>query len=170
MYKHYRENEKGFALPTILVTSVVMLIVLVSAVGAAASVRTALDTQYYSQLAREAAEAGVVRAVDCLKSNGYTQQWAVSPTWDDLRPGSTCAGLDSCGAGCYLVEESDHRTTFEVGQLFTEGDAKRIYSYGSVQLKPTGVSSWRERYESVASARVASSSSVDDVEVIIFGY
>lgn len=165
-----RNNEKGFALPTILITSVVMLIVLVSAVGAAGSVRMALDTQYYSQLAREAAEAGVVRAIDCLKNNGYTRQWMVSPTWDELRPGSTCAGLDSCGASCYLVQEPNYRTTFEVDLLYTEGDSQLIYSKGNVQLLPTGSASWQTRYESTTTARVATSTSVDDVDVIILGY
>jgi len=159
--------ESGFALPTILISSVVMLIVLVSAVSAVASVRASLDQQNYNQLAREAAESGVVRAVDCLKNNSYTTQWTnLLP----LRPNSSCTGSStSCttSATC-LLSKTNYRTYFRVFVPGDSGNSQTIESYGTVQLLRPNGTVYRE-YKAVASARVAKSTSVDDVDVIIFG-
>ena len=58
--------RQGFALPTVLIASIIMLIVLLSAATASSSIRSSLNAQYYNQLAREAAESGMARASDCL--------------------------------------------------------------------------------------------------------
>lgn len=84
-----QNNRGGFALPTVLIASVVMLIVLSVAVSSVASVRTTLKTQYYEQLAKAAGEAGVAYAKACLAKNGN------KPLWTDakpLRPSTDCAG------------------------------------------------------------------------------
>jgi Tfp pilus assembly protein PilV len=171
---HVYNRQNGFALPTILITSVVMLIVLVSAIGAASSVRTALDAQYYSQLAREAAESGIIRAVDCLKSNGYTRTWSVSPSFNYLRPGTSCTGASysSCvsSGNCFLIEEPTYRTSFESSGSTTQGNSQIVRSRGYVQVLRAGTTTiWRE-YESNATVRVGTSSSTTNVDAIIFGY
>ena len=65
------DNKKtGFTLPTVLITSVIMLTLLLVAMQLAASYAAALRDRYYNQLAREAAESGLAYAVSCLRSNG----------------------------------------------------------------------------------------------------
>jgi Tfp pilus assembly protein PilX len=168
-----RISQAGFALPTILISSVVMFIVLVSAVSAATSINTGLDRQIYQRMAREAAESGVVRAVDCLKSNGYEENWSA------LYPGSSCAGTtSSCvtDGTCLLVPvsstaQSKFRTYFSVSGAteYQEGDAQMITSVGRVQLLRPDNSVY-ETISSVARLRVADSDSVDrdDIDAIIF--
>lgn len=176
-----RFTQTGFALPTILISSVVLLIVLVSAVSAAASVNAALDRDFYKQLAREAAESGVVRALDCLKGNGYVEQWSGSSY---LRPGNNtvapCTGtstsaFETCKAAgtCLLIpasatNRSQYRTYFSVRVPSNEGDSQRVLSEGVVErLRPDG--SVAETINVFASLRVPKSTSVGTVESIIFG-
>lgn len=82
-------NKKGFALPTVLIASIVLLSILAVAIAATASVRSALKDQYYAQLAQVAGEAGVSYAKACLAQNGNV------PLWDDnkpLKPSTDCMG------------------------------------------------------------------------------
>ncbi|HWT40354.1 MAG TPA: hypothetical protein VN081_03770 [Dongiaceae bacterium] len=79
----------GFALPTVLIASVVMMMILTVSVSSVTAVRTALQTQYYEQLAKSAGEAGVAYAKACLAKNGNV------PLWSDakpLTPATDCAG------------------------------------------------------------------------------
>jgi alpha-tubulin suppressor-like RCC1 family protein len=99
----------GFALPTILIASVVMLIVLLTTVSAASGVRAALDDQYYNRLAMEAAESGQARAEACLSGSGYTATWTDNSR---LRPDTTCTGATIGGASRYIVQSGNIRTTF----------------------------------------------------------
>src|SRR5690606_22261972 len=79
----------GFALPTVLIASVVLLMVLTVSVSSVVAVRTALQTQYYEQLAKTAGEAGVAYAKACLAKNGNVPLWSdVKP----LTPATDCAG------------------------------------------------------------------------------
>lgn len=84
-----KTTKYGFALPTVLIASVVMLMVMSVAVSSVVSVRTALKAQYYEQLARTAGEAGIAYANACLAKNGNV------PLWSDakpLTPSTDCAG------------------------------------------------------------------------------
>jgi hypothetical protein len=81
--------RKGFALPTVLIASVVLLSILAVSVSATTAVRTTLKNQYYSQLAQIAGEAGVAYAKACLAANNNV------PQWDDshpLKPSTDCTG------------------------------------------------------------------------------
>lgn len=86
---HHQHWRKGFALPTVLIASVVMLTVLAVSVSSVATIRVALKEQYYEQLAKAAGEAGVAYAKACLAKNGNVPQWT-----DDkpLTPATDCAG------------------------------------------------------------------------------
>ena len=90
-----RLNDRGgFALPTVLIASVVMLTILAVSVSSVTAVRTTLKTQYYEQLAKAAGEAGVAYAKACLAQNGN------KPLWTDnkpLTPSSDCAGNNALG-------------------------------------------------------------------------
>jgi hypothetical protein len=84
-----RTRTRGFALPTILITSIVMLTVLLVAVSSTTSVRQAILAQYYEQLAHAAGDAGIAYAKACLAQNGNVPQWSdASP----LTPNTDCYG------------------------------------------------------------------------------
>ena len=82
-------SRGGFALPTVLIASVVMLTVLATAVSSVAAVRTTLKAQYYEQLAKAAGEAGVAYAKACLSKNGNRPLWTNDKP---LKPNTDCAG------------------------------------------------------------------------------
>lgn len=73
-------RRQAFALPTVLIASIVLLTILAVSVTATAAVRTTLKTQYYVQLAQVAGESGVAFAKACLAANGNV------PTWTDAKP------------------------------------------------------------------------------------
>ncbi len=85
---HYRVS-KAFALPTVLIASIVLLMVLAVSVSATAAVRTTLQNQYYVQLAQIAGESGVAYAKACLAANGNVPQWSDAKP---LTPATDCAG------------------------------------------------------------------------------
>lgn len=128
--------RKGFALPSILIASVVMLAVLVVAMQSAATTRTSLEAQYYNHLAQDAAESGVAMANACLKQNGFIV------TWDDakpLGPNTDCQGnvLVSCPTTlrddrCGVDDDSLTRTSFAVGSPAGEGASRTITVSGKV--------------------------------------
>lgn len=112
-------HERGFALPTILLVSTVMLTILVASIAATAASRVSLDSQYYNQLAKQAAQSGVARAMECLQGSGYTPQWSTAASSRDLRPNSDCTGATRGGASLYVVGDgtgptSNVRTTYTI--------------------------------------------------------
>lgn len=108
--------QSGFALPTVVIASVMLFTILVAAVSATTSVRSAIDAQVGDQLAREAIEAGSARAQECLEANDYVALWTdVKP----LRPWTDCSGnaLATCpgtSSLCSVVNNGRVRTTFTV--------------------------------------------------------
>lgn len=105
---------QGFALPTVLIASVVLLIVLATSVQLTVSTSTALQEQLYNRSATLAAEAGVEHAKSCLQANDFTPQWSdASP----LRPGSSCAGYTggNCPTTCLVASGTSLRTSYSVG-------------------------------------------------------
>ena len=122
------KNRGGFALPTVLIASVVMLAVLVTSISAVAATRTALQSQFFAQLARTAAESGLNMAESCIKSG--------TTTWSNpLRPGGTCAGLAApCSTSdCYLVTNEGYRTSFTVSAPTVAGDASTVQATGILE-------------------------------------
>lgn len=152
--KHKRLNNvirEGFALPTILISSVVMLTILASAVTAVSSLSNALETEYYNQISREATESGVARATDCLKqSPTSTPQWSeVAP----LRPNTNCNGSIISGMSEYINTLPNTKATFRVGLPASgSSDATRIAATGNVFLTRASDSStvWRAYTQSIA--------------------
>lgn len=83
------KRTRGFALPTVLIASVVMLTVMAVSVASVTAISTALRTQYYEQLAKIAGEAGVAYAKACLAKNGNVPQWSDEKP---LTPATDCSG------------------------------------------------------------------------------
>ena len=138
-----RFESQGFALPTVMIVSVVMMIILVTAVQASASVRTALSNQYYNNLAAEAAEAGIMFAHACIQNkDGYA-------SWNQLQPDTDCNGngINGLPNGRYLIKrDGDMRTTFNVSATSSvDADPYNLTVTGSVQLlrKSSPTNPWK---------------------------
>lgn len=129
------ERERGFALPTILLVSMVMLTVLVATIAGVAASRVSLDSQYYNQLASQAAQSGVNRANECLRGSGYVPQWSTLAASRNLRPDSDCTGTTMTGSyvSAYVMSDgsSNVRTRYSV-------DAPSGTKIGSI-LRAVGV-------------------------------
>jgi len=146
-----RITTKGFALPTILIASVVLLSVLVSAVSSTVAIRSTLQNQHYNQLAQLAGESGTVYAKACLaKGDGVT--WSeVSP----LRPNTDCAGDVIAGSSPYVLELDNVHTYFTVGMpdVDSSGVARGVTGKGYVEALRTSTGiAWRVWSSNVAMA------------------
>ena len=105
-------RSTGFALPTVLLSSVILLALLMVSVSAIASLRVGMNTQYYDQLARAAAESGVAKVSACLEANAYVVTWSESKP---LTPQTDCQGNVLAGQSAYVLETGLVRTSFRVG-------------------------------------------------------
>ena len=63
----FKYAKKGFALPSVVVASIILLGMLALALQLSTTADGALKDQYYNQLAREAAESGVARFRECMR-------------------------------------------------------------------------------------------------------
>ena len=117
----------GFALPTVLIASIVMLAVLLGAVVSTSAVRVSLNSQYYEQLNKTANEAGLAYAKACLDaSNGFVN-------WSDdkpLKPNTDCSGEPIDGADGYIVSINDNkiRSSFEIRYPSTNESSRKEIS------------------------------------------
>lgn len=144
-----RYTRKGFALPTVLIASIVLLMLLAVSVTATASVRTTIKNQYYAQLAQIAGEAGVEYAKACLAKSANVPQWSDA---NPLTPSTNCAGAQLYGAvcpndaRCSVTVNGNVRSSFRVGlpALDAEGKATTIPNTGYVEVLRTSNSAvWR---------------------------
>ena len=118
--------DRAFALPTVLITSVVMLTVLLSALTASSSISAGLKNQYLNQLARTASQSGMTMAKACMEGNDGTITWTNDKP---LKPNTDCDGTEtiSCpitatAAACYVLKAGNYRTSFKVKVLTDEDD------------------------------------------------
>ncbi len=129
-------NKQGFALPTVLIASIVMLIVLLAGLTSASSSNVAIRGQYYDQLAKEAADSGVIKAQACIDKDGSANWTDASP----LRPNSTCSGAatectDVTNVSCYVLSgDQNIRTSFSVAAPVVANSILTIPVTGKVQL------------------------------------
>lgn len=143
MARWYLRTDSAFALPTVLISSVVMLMLLVTAISATVAVRNGLQDQRYTELASAAAEAGTVMATSCLNQNGGQAAWT-----DDqpLKPNTDCAGNVISGRSAYVLEQADVRTYFTVLKpLIGAGNvpvSAAVKGYSEVLRSSSGVA-WR---------------------------
>ena len=139
--------RSGFALPAVLISSVVLLLVLVTTVSATVAIRTGLREQRHSNMARLAGEAGTAYAIACLKQNNGTVTWS-----DDtpLRPNTDCTGDIIPSASEYVLEEGNIRTYFVVR---TPSLTESVVGEGYVEvLRESTGTAWRVWEASVATA------------------
>ncbi len=161
----FRGDTSGFALPTVVISSLILMIVLVAGLSVATSTSTSLQQQYYDQLTREAAEAGVTFAQACLDANNSTVTWTNAKP---LRPGTNCSGTMVCGSNCYVYSDSKITMTFQVNLPTQTADGFQIVqATGSVsQLRASNGAAWNTITQSI-NAKVGGSISAQS---IVYGY
>lgn len=123
-----RQRQRGFALPTVLLASIVMMIVLMTALVASSGSRATLDQQYHARLARLASESGAQRIVECIASGQYPV--VSSPA---LRPNTDCQGTVIADAPAYVsdVPAANFRTTFTTEILSRDSHVTRVRVAGT---------------------------------------
>lgn len=128
-------DNKAFALPVVLVLSLVLLTLGLSVLQVTSSVSRTLADQNWSRLAKEAAQAGVVYTTSCIKQVASIN----ASTWAGLNPGTKCDGTTN-GASSYYAESASGelpkwRAKFAVGSITTPTDGKpRIKVTGILEL------------------------------------
>jgi|GEM_PF-6408110 len=134
-------SQNGFALPSVLIASIIMLTVLLASVVSTAAVRVSLTTQYYNQLSKTAADAGMAYAKACLAAN------AGKPLWTTLKPltaSTDCSGNLLSGyscpteSRCFVAVSSDglFKSNFSVPlpALDASGNATVVTSNGLINM------------------------------------
>lgn len=146
------KTSKAFALPTVLIASIVLLTILAVSVTATAAVRTTLKNQYYTQLAQVAGESGVAYAKACLAANGNIPQWSDAKP---LTPATDCSGnliaslnSSSCPSDpkCSVTVNDNIRSSFSVPKpnVDSNGQALTIPNSGYVDvLRTSNGAVWR---------------------------
>jgi hypothetical protein len=142
--QHFRNRayKNGFALPTILISSIVMLTVLLFSVSSTTAIRDSVQNQYYQQLAQTAGQAGVAYAEACLNANGGVPQWSnASP----LQPNTDCSGtpLVSCPTTstdplCSISLNGNVRASFSMGLPPVEAPSVLVVAGGGSGGGSTG--------------------------------
>lgn len=145
----------GFALPTILLSSIIMLTMLTVSVSSIAAVRVASKDQYYNQLAKTAGDAGAAYAQACLDLNSNVPQWSNAKP---LKPNTNCLGdeLVACPDGsvdnsCWVTNNSasaDNKliSTFSVPAPTLNNDLKATnitVTSSTSLLRTSNNTSWR---------------------------
>jgi len=143
-------SHSGFALPSVIIASVVMFIVLLAGLSSIVSTSTALNRLYLEQLTTEAEQSGASMAASCLDANFGAPQW---PNSRPLRPNTDCRGVDLPGVACpntisdnqlcYINLSNSYKTRFAVTyDTNSDGSFKGIITNAIVEKvrKKTGVS------------------------------
>jgi len=125
--------QQGFALPTVLITSVVMMIVLLAALNSISSISVSIQNQYYSKLAQLAAESGAAVARACIQASPDGRaQWGNGV----LTPDRNCDGSIRAGSPSnYVLDTPQVKTTFIVRAATT--DSSNLPVKFSVEGKTT---------------------------------
>lgn len=138
-----RIKEAGFALPTILIVSVVMVVVMLAAVQSIVNINIAINNDYYARVADDAAQSGLLKAQRCITLNG-------SVGWTNasmLRPNTSCSGGASCtnNFNCYILNQPNVKTTFSVGAptVLSDGSYSIVVNSEVQLIRTSNNAVWR---------------------------
>ena len=138
-----RVAGRGFALPTILIASIILLSMLIASISSTVAIRTAIVEQNYTNLAHSASLAGTAYASSCLSANNNNVTWSSSKP---LKPNTDCNGDAVAGLSSYVLEQDDLHTYFVVGQPTMDATGRPISlgskGYIEVIRQSTGLA-WR---------------------------
>ena len=143
-------RQRGFALPTVLIAGVVMMVVLLAGLQSIVSIRTSIGSQYYGQLAREASESGIVKAESCLRDNNFIVTWT---TVKPLKPQTDCNGDTVVGQSQYVINSEAVRTSFNVSPPASGSTV--VQSVGVVSLLRAANQSVSQTYQDTAKGVIA---------------
>lgn len=130
-------QPKGFALPTVLIASIAMFLVLLASVSSAVAARTALSDQFYNRIAQNAADAGLEYAKACVADAVVTGVgWNANIV---LSPDKDCLGNPISSNDGYDTNFDKYRTTFSVScadysECSAVDDIRLLVSVGSIEL------------------------------------
>ncbi|HSW90407.1 MAG TPA: ricin-type beta-trefoil lectin domain protein [Candidatus Saccharimonadales bacterium] len=155
--------HQGFALPTVVITSVVMFAILTAVMGMVASTSSNLDIQYYEGIAADAAESGAAHANDCLKNNGYVSSWGVKT----LTPATDCTGTVVSGQAAYIVSTSSYRTSYSVSPVTSSnvGTQTATITGTTSMLRPSGTV-----WKTYAKTLIVKTGGQISASQVVFGY
>ncbi len=150
-----RDYRGGFALPTVVITSIIMMTVVLAALSLLSIVHASLKGQYYTQAARNAAESGLIHAKNCISKTADNQ-----PTWGDpnrLYTGTPCSGAPSpCGnGGCYVIDESKIKSYYSVRVRHYDNLSVKLIAEGVACTKKLDGSCGKQYKETIALDLVA---------------
>lgn len=155
--------DHGFSLPIVIIVSVAVLSIGVSLLQNSSSILASVNSQYYLQLANEAALSGATYANFCYTSNGNTQTWGPAIGKPYLTQSTDCAGNPlSNGAQIKILNHpSGIILNFQVGDLknttSTVAGSGTFVSTGAVQLLSGTTSTVRKTYTKSVQYRFGSS-------------
>lgn len=160
----YTNKIDGFTLPTVLLASVLMLAVLATALQLVSATSASLRDQYYNQLAREAAEAGVLHAQECLSANGYEADWTAAK---QLKPNTDCSGNIITSRPEYIINNNSVRSSYTVGVPYSVSGLQKIGVTASVLRMQLGTANISKIYTASGVISMGAKTSFDTVT---FGY
>lgn len=124
------KKQRGFALPTVMIASVVMLMVLLSGLTSASSINTAIRSQYDNKQLRLAVQSGTAMMHSCLGKSYNQAGWS---TAKPLKPNTDCNGDPISGASQYVLDTPTLKTSFEVRDVAFEYGAQRTSIVGKLE-------------------------------------
>lgn len=125
MKKHFPKNQNGFALPTVMILGLAILILTLSIVSFSTAVRLNLENNYYNKLATEAAQSGANYAAQCFIENGYFQPWSPAAS-KPLTQTTDCKGDPITPAIASIVTKPGVVSTFSVEDVNGRTDGATI--------------------------------------------
>lgn len=133
--KKVKEIQFGFILPTVLVLSLTIVTIMVTALMVTSSSYDGNYGDSYQKLADEAAEAGSAYATACLNLMDHDQSWGPAMSRPNLAPNTDCLGANSYPGNQYVYSSSKVRTYFSVGNLDYSADfSAQVSSVGYAQV------------------------------------
>lgn len=170
-----KAKTDGFALPTVLIISIILLAIGASTLQLASAISRSLTDQHWNREAKLAAQAGVSFASSCL-SAGVT-------TWSSLVPNKKCDGTTTLSPdpGIYIGSDMSAnaspgrwRSTFTVATPATGADGvPRVDIIGKVEVVTLAnivVKTYTYSYNAVISlAGIASSQAASQISTIGLG-
>jgi len=162
----FSKSGGGFALPTVLIASTVMLLILATTlVSVTSGVAVTLSNRHYNSYAKEASASGLAMAQACLKANNYTPQWSdASP----LRPNTNCSGIVQPLVSPYVYDDGTLQTSFTINEPTNLANGvQRVVVQSKANLIRTSTAQVWQTYNDAAYATISGAVSFDS---ITFGY
>jgi hypothetical protein len=125
--------RQGFALPSVVIASVVLFMILVTVVGTISSARVALDAQFDEARLRDAAESGAARAQDCIANSTMVLNALVTPA-------TNCDGSAVVPArSAYMIDQGTFRSSYEIKLTDNAAQSKKVAITGKIdELRASG--------------------------------